>query len=191
VEAAPGHLEHIDAGGKAVIEPDARAPSIADGVERQLDPRYIPQQRVVGQIVTAILSFGGLIGLVIFVVSASLALSWTMLLILVWALASIALAWMSHRWPEVEYRHTAYRVDGEGMQIRIGVFWRHVINVPRSRVQHTDVTQGPLQRRYGLGTLLIHTAGTQHAQVSLPGLAHETALVIRDHLLPGEATDAV
>lgn len=174
-----------------MIESDARAPSIADGVERQLDLRYIPLQRVVGQIVTAVLSFGGLIGLVIFVVSSSLALSWTMLLILVWALASIALAWLSHRWPEVEYRHTAYSVDAEGMQIRIGVFWRHVINVPRSRVQHTDVTQGPLQRRYGLGTLLIHTAGTQHAQVSLPGLAHETALMIRDHLLPREAADAV
>jgi membrane protein YdbS with pleckstrin-like domain len=58
-------------------------------------------------------------------------------------------------------------------------------------VQHTDVSQGPLERTYGLGTLAIFTAGTDHAQVSLHGLDHGTALRIRDHLLPGESTDAV
>jgi hypothetical protein len=58
-------------------------------------------------------------------------------------------------------------------------------------VQHIDVSQGPLQRRYGLGTLAIYTAGTEHSQVILPGLEHGTALSVRNHLLPGEADDAV
>ena len=64
-------------------------------------------------------------------------------------------------------------------------------NVPRSRVQHTDVAQGPLERRYGLGTLVIYTAGTEHAKVALPGLAYADALRIRDQLLPREGADAV
>ncbi|HET9439291.1 MAG TPA: PH domain-containing protein [Longimicrobiales bacterium] len=191
MEAAPGHLEHLDAGGLEVIEAGAQLPSIADGVERQLDPRFIPLQRIVGQITTACLSVGGLVALVVLVISSSMALLGALVLLIAWALATGALAWLSHRWPELEYRHSAYRVDAEGMQIRNGVYWRHVINVPRSRVQHTDVTQGPLQRQFGLGTLLIHTAGTEHAQVTLPGLAHETALQIRDHLLPRERVDAV
>ncbi len=63
--------------------------------------------------------------------------------------------------------------------------------MPRSRVQHTDVSQGPLERSHGLGTLVIYTAGTEHARVELGGLDHGTALLIRDHLLPREENDAV
>jgi membrane protein YdbS with pleckstrin-like domain len=59
-------------------------------------------------------------------------------------------------------------VDARGLEIRRGVFWRSVVNVPRSRVQHTDVSQGPLERSYGLGTLIVYTAGTDHAQVNSP-----------------------
>jgi membrane protein YdbS with pleckstrin-like domain len=63
--------------------------------------------------------------------------------------------------------------------------------VPRSRVQHTDVSQGPLERRYGLGTLVIYTAGTSHSRVNLEGLDHEVARRIRAHLLPKDEGDAV
>jgi len=58
-------------------------------------------------------------------------------------------------------------------------------------VQHTDVSQGPAERSYGLGTLSVFTAGTDHARVGLSGLDHATALAIRDHLLPREGADAV
>ncbi len=63
--------------------------------------------------------------------------------------------------------------------------------MPRSRVQHTDVSQGPLERRFDLATLVLHTAGTQHAAVSLGGLSHKAALAIRDYLIEGGAGDAV
>lgn len=111
--------------------------------------------------------------------------------LLIWALVTPLVAWWSYRWPAVEYRHQSYRVDDEGIEIRAGVFWRAVKNVPRTRVQHTDVAQGPLERKYGLGKLIIYTAGTHHSRVELPGLAHQTALEIRDHLLPRQAADVV
>lgn len=162
----------------------------ADGTERQLDPRFIPLQRLVGFITTAVLSLGGFAGVVIYTLVEWF--HWSALaLLVVWAGISAGLAWMSYVWPEREYEYTRYRIDDHGIQIRTGVFWRAVINVPRSRVQHTDVAQGPLERNYGLGTLSIYTAGTDHAKVSLPGLAHEDALALRDHLLPREASDAV
>jgi membrane protein YdbS with pleckstrin-like domain len=82
-------------------------------------------------------------------------------------------------------------VDDRTIEIRRGVYWRAVITVPRSRVQHTDVSQGPLERSFGLGTLVIYTAGTEHAKVSLSGLEHTRALRIREHLLPTEGGDAV
>jgi len=55
--------------------------------------------------------------------------------------------------------------------------------VPRSRIQHTDVTQGPYERRFGLATLVVYTAGTEHASIPIEGLSHETALAFRDALL--------
>jgi hypothetical protein len=58
-------------------------------------------------------------------------------------------------------------------------------------VQHIDVTQGPIERRFELGTLVIYTAGTDHAKVALAGLEHGRALAIREHLLPSGAGDAV
>ena len=72
-----------------------------------------------------------------------------------------------------------------------GVYWRTITNVPRSRVQHTDVSQGPLERRFGLGTLVIYTAGTSHSKVNVSGLAFDVARRIRAHLLPDDQSDAV
>jgi membrane protein YdbS with pleckstrin-like domain len=71
------------------------------------------------------------------------------------------------------------------------VYWRTITSVPRSRIQHTDVSQGPLERRYGLGTLLVYTAGTQHSEVKLTGLELTVARGIRAHLLPSDDGDAV
>ena len=89
-------------------------------------------------------------------------------------------------------RYTHYRVDPDRIEIRRGVVWRSVMQVPRSRVQHTDVNRGPIDRSYGLATLVIFTAGTEHASVSLSGLAEADAYTIRDHLIAeGGGGDAV
>ena len=109
----------------------------------------------------------------------------------VWFVLVLLLAWHSYRWPPIAYEHTSYRIDEQGLEIRKGVYWRVVINVPRSRVQHIDVSQGPIERRFGLGTLVVYTAGTDHAKVELEGLEHGRALAIRDYLLPSESSDAV
>ncbi len=110
---------------------------------------------------------------------------------LVWGVIALALAWHAWRWPPIAYQHTSYRLDDQGIEIRRGVYWRVVINVPKSRVQHIDVSQGPIERRYGLGTLIIYTAGTDHAKVDLSGLEHARALSMRESLLPSGSSDAV
>jgi hypothetical protein len=161
------------------------------GIDHSLDPRVIALERTVGWIVTAVVSFGAFVTLVIVLLAGAWS-GWVALaLAALWAAGSAALAWWLQRWPAIAYRYASYRVDAEGIRIRRGVVWRRIIDVPRSRVQHTDVSQGPLERRHGLGTLVIHTAGTHFAMVSVHGLAHEDALAIRDHLLPREAGDAV
>jgi uncharacterized protein len=170
--------------------PDARLDpaSIADGVVRQLDPNAIRVDRTASWIFTAVVS----VFLLIQLIANLFGPPWRMALGVAAAIGvGGCLAWLSHRWPEISYRHTCYRVDPHGIEIRRGVLWRHTISVPKSRVQHTDVSQGPLQRTYALGTLIIYTAGTDHAKVELPGLGHARAMRIRDHLLPSGGDDAV
>ena len=66
-----------------------------------------------------------------------------------------------------------------------------MIHVPRSRVQHTDVSQGPVERRFGLGTLVIYTAGTDYARVDLAGLDHGSPYAFAISSSPLETSDAV
>ena len=54
--------------------------------------------------------------------------------------------------------------------------------VPLVRVQHIDVTRGPLEKMFGTATLVVHTAGTHNSIVTLPGLAPERASDIRDEI---------
>lgn len=167
------------------------SPPIADGVVRSLDPRHVTLERVAGRIATACVSAGLAIGAVIVLLVTPLPAWLDLLLVGGWAVVTLVMGWWLHRWPEIVHRHASYVVEPEGIEIRRGVFWRAITRVPRSRVQHTDVLQGPLERRYGLGTLVIYTAGTAHSRVDLAGLEHGTALRIRNHLLPEDATDAV
>ena len=93
------------------------------------------------------------------------------------------LALASQLGPAVRYRTTWIRLDADGLEYEHGWIFRHRISVPRSRIQHTDVTQGPYERRFGLASLVVYTAGTEHASIAIEGLSHETALAFRDALL--------
>jgi len=92
----------------------------------------------------------------------------------------LTLSWV---WPEAYYRRLRFGIDESGIAIERGIFWRSRITVPRVRIQHTDVSQGPLQRRFGVGTLKLYTAGSRYTKIELPGLAHAEAIALRDALL--------
>jgi len=169
------------------VEPSLRGDrQIADGIDCRLDPASVTASRLTG------LVWVGAVGGPLCIGATAIALfaSWppvvkTLIfagLLAVTALFGLWAVW----WPTVSYRYTSYRTDLNGFTIRRGVLWRTVTSIPRARVQHTDVVQGPIQRRYGLGTQVIHTAGTQDASVSLSGLAYDRALPIRDFLIAGK-----
>lgn len=84
--------------------------------------------------------------------------------------------------PRRRYRAWAYQEGEDELDIRHGLLFRVRTVVPFGRVQHIDVAQGPVERRYGVATLILHTAGTRGAAVSLPGLAHSEAERMRDRI---------
>ena len=79
----------------------------------------------------------------------------------------------------------------DGLWVERGVYWRRETFVPRARVQHTDVNQGPLARRFGIAEVKVFTAGTHMAEIEVDGLAHADALALRDRLLGRGGADGV
>lgn len=84
--------------------------------------------------------------------------------------------------PRWRHRRYLYRVDERGLELRQGVWWRSHRFIAHTRVQHTDVAQGPLQRQLGLANLVVHTAGTHAARTTVSGLALAGARELRDRL---------
>jgi membrane protein YdbS with pleckstrin-like domain len=93
-------------------------------------------------------------------------------------LAVILILWM----PKRRYRAWAYRMDEDELRIHSGLLVRSATIIPFGRVQHTDIVRGPIERRYGLASLVLHTAGTRSAATRLPGLDAEEAERMRDHV---------
>ena len=82
------------------------------------------------------------------------------------------------------WRNTFWRLDDEALHVRSGKTWFKQICLPRSRVQHLDFERGPLERRYGLATLVVHTAGSHERALRQSGLTLEDAEFLRDVLMP-------
>ncbi|HUR19235.1 MAG TPA: PH domain-containing protein [Vicinamibacterales bacterium] len=163
---------------------------LPDGFLR-LDPRLVVVRQIAGLVTTGVVATLALAALASLTVATRPAWLFIWLGAGAWLLATALLTWWLWTWPAKAYQYASYRLDSDGLEIRRGVIWRTVVNVPRTRVQHTDVSQGPIERSYGLSTLVVHTAGTEHAMVVLPGLSRQDALSLRDQLLPRDGRDAV
>lgn len=148
----------------------------------QLDPRAVPYDRVARWIRIAVLVLLALI-LIPLMFALEWFSPWLRPLFAIAAAAGIGIEIVcAFVMPRLTYKYTSYRVSAAGLEIRSGVLWRSIVTVARSRVQHLDVTQGPIERNFELGRLHIHTAGTSNATVSLWGIDHETAKILRDDL---------
>jgi uncharacterized protein len=88
--------------------------------------------------------------------------------------------------PQKLYARLRYGLNDRLLQVVRGWLFQTDTVVPFVRVQHIDVTRGPLDKLFGTSTLIVHTAGTHNSIVTVPGLAPERAMemrdVIRDHV---------
>ena len=84
--------------------------------------------------------------------------------------------------PPASYRAWGYRLRDEDLYLRHGIFFRTTTIVPHARIQHVDTRHGPLDRWLGLASVVVFTAGTRGAVITIPALAAETAETLRDRL---------
>jgi membrane protein YdbS with pleckstrin-like domain len=94
-------------------------------------------------------------------------------------------------YPVRAYRAWGYRLDGKVLETRHGIWFHTIELLPLSRLQHVDLTSGPIERSFGLATLAFHTAGTHQAMVIIPGLDATEAARLRDQLVAIGGDDGV
>ena len=99
----------------------------------------------------------------------------------VWAL--VMGLWGLEEWKGWPLR--GYLVREHDVVYRSGWWSRTVVAVPFSRIQHSEIQQGPLGRWLGYCTLKLYTAGAAGANLEIPGLSMDTARNIRRLLEDG------
>ncbi|MCH7903269.1 MAG: PH domain-containing protein [Armatimonadetes bacterium] len=76
-----------------------------------------------------------------------------------------------------------YRLGDADLCVAYGIYWRTRAYVPRVRIQHVDVTAGPISRMLGLAILSVFVGGRAGAVATIPGLATAEADRLRRQLL--------
>ena len=153
-----------------------------------LDKRVIWVWRISSAIGFGILLLALLIGAVVatFAVPDAAVLVWP-----AWIALAALCSWLIYWYPGRIYDGWGYRVDARALEIRHGRAFQVTKLLPLSRLQHVDLHRGPLERAFGLSSLILHTAGTREATLKIPGLAADEAVRLRDHLVAVGGDDAV
>jgi len=110
--------------------------------------------------------------------------TWLAVLVAVVGLAMVAWGWVV---VGRSVRSWGYAERADDLLVTSGVLNRQLVVVPYGRMQFVDVTAGPLDRRFGLATVQLHTAAAA-TDAQIPGLVPAEAARLRDRLAArGEA----
>ncbi|WP_187370076.1 PH domain-containing protein [Streptomyces boluensis] len=108
------------------------------------------------------------------------------------AFAAVPVALLVWGWPMLgrNWHSWRYAERADDLLIQRGVLWREETVVPYGRMQLVEVESGPLQRKFGLAGLQLHTAAAA-TDATVPGLDPHEAERLRDRLTElGEARSA-
>jgi membrane protein YdbS with pleckstrin-like domain len=108
------------------------------------------------------------------------------------AFAALPLAAAGWGWVMLgrNWRSWRYAERADDLLLSRGVLWHEETIVPYGRMQLVEVTSGPLERKFGLASLQLHTAAAA-TDATIPGLTPAEAERLRDRLTElGEARSA-
>lgn len=77
----------------------------------------------------------------------------------------------------------AYTLREHDISRYSGVIFKKVTIQPFLRIQHVELKRGPIERKLGLATIQVFSAGGAMHTFELPGLTHDTALKMRQYIL--------
>ena len=82
----------------------------------------------------------------------------------------------------IGFYRRSYALSERDLTYKKGWIFYSTTTIPFNRIQHTEVSQGPLERRYDLSTLKVYTAGGSTSDMAIPGLEEEEAKQLRDYI---------
>ncbi len=143
----------------------------------RVSPRLATLRRLLG---TAL----GLVLLAWAAVALYLVATWLAVVAVVAGLVGLAWGWVV---VGRSVRSWGYAERADDLLVTRGILRRRLVVVPYGRMQFVDVTAGPLDRRFGLATVQLHTAAAA-TDAQIPGLVPSEAARLRDRLAArGEA----
>jgi uncharacterized protein len=137
-----------------------------------LDPAYLKVMRIVSAIYALVLFMGAVVLEFIQILPLGAVAIPVLLLLAYWVFVV----------PTRQYARWGYHSGNDRLRIERGYLFYSDTVVPFGRIQHMDVDQGPVERRYDLATFSAHTAGTHGSTITLPGLKHADALALRERI---------
>lgn len=93
----------------------------------------------------------------------------SLLLMMLWYIGNI-----------ISFRNRGYAIRDKDVLYRSGWLVQRTRILPLNRVQHVSVQSGPIERRFGLGSVSLYTAGSENADFSIKGLTDERAQQVKD-----------
>jgi membrane protein YdbS with pleckstrin-like domain len=143
------------------VDPDELTP---------LEPAYRTVMQLRGAVWAALLIVGGLVAEGLAPLPMGLA---------IFPALAVA-AWIALIGPARRYRRMGYAFSADRLRVVTGYIFQTDSMVPLSRIQHIDVEQGPILRRFGLAELQVHTAAAGDETVTVPGLLRADAEAMRE-----------
>ena len=81
--------------------------------------------------------------------------------------------------PPIRYNQWRFEIREDEVDLLHGIVVKTRQIVPMSRIQHVDTVRGPIQRRYGLASVVFYTAA---GSMTIPELSDERAASVRDQI---------
>lgn len=104
----------------------------------------------------------------------------TKILVVISAVVFLVIYWIVQ---EVSFKYLAYAIRDKDLIFQKGWIIRTFKVCPINRIQNCSVHQGPLERKFNLATLILYTAGSQGADMRIPGLTDDEANRLRHFIL--------
>jgi membrane protein YdbS with pleckstrin-like domain len=162
------------------IVPTDQLPAILNLDKQPLSEKYAPLNRLVN------------LGLTLFVCVLAMTLYFQPLIalpkdlldflpIFIWAAAILGflMTWFSHARDQVK----SYTLRELDLHYTSGLFFRKIVSQPITRIQHIELKRGPIERKVGLATLQVFSAGGEMHTFEIPGLPLGTAEQLRQFIL--------
>lgn len=83
---------------------------------------------------------------------------------------------------KLRYRAWGFELRDDHLYIEHGVFRKVKTMVPFVRIQHVDSQRGVIERSVGLSKVIVYTAGSRGADVTIPGLLPQEAESMQEKL---------